>query len=173
MNVWDLIGLMQMNFKIWNDALASKDYSKVASLYSLFDLKSIPSGEVASSQHKQPTIEHFADFFRSLPTGTVIMDAVQSHGNDTYLHTGVCKFPGMQTVGGLLPVRARFAYMWRRFDSSWKITYHHSYALPAEEGGDSSDCAALAANWETGTISGRVQLLADRDQMCLASVEEN
>jgi hypothetical protein len=140
----------QVNFKLWNDALVAKDYAKVASLYSLFDQGSIPSSsDKASSKHGQPTLDSFADFLKSLPIGTVIVDTVQSQSDDAYLHTGIFEFPGEQTVRGLLPVRARFAYMWRRYDSLWKITYHNSSALPVE-GNNFQDCDAAVVNWEPG-----------------------
>jgi len=165
--------IAQVNFKMWNDALVAKDYAKVASLYSLFDLTSVPSsGGDTSIQRGQPTMERFADFLKSIPIGTVTVDAVQSHGDDAYLHTGVCEFPG-QTTRGLLPVRAQFAYIWRRFDSLWKITYHQSWAVPIEELGVSSDCVAQIENCAAGPVAQLTQLLAEQVQTSSDIVEEN
>ncbi len=149
------LNLLKANFKMWNDALISKDYAKVSSLYSLFDLPAVPSsGDEASIKRGQATMERFSHFLKSIPIGTVIVDAVQSHGDDAYLHTGVCEFPG-QAAKGQLPVRAQFAYIWRRFDSLWKITYHQSWAVPNEEQGVSPDCSAIC---EAGSVTGLTQV---------------
>ena len=157
---------------MWNDALVAKDYAKVASLYSLFDLTSNPSsGDDTSIQRGQPTMERLADLLKSIPIGTVTIDAVQSHGDDAYLHTGVCEFPGQKMRG--LPVRAQFAYIWRRFDSEWKITYHQSWAVPDEEQGVSQDCAARIENCAAGPVLGLVQALAEQVKVCPDIVEEN
>jgi ketosteroid isomerase-like protein len=53
----------------------------------------------------------------------------QAFGNDAYLHTGLYTFM-TGPDGDRKPVEARFSYMWRKISGEWKITHHHSSALP-------------------------------------------
>ena len=69
------------------------------------------------------------EFLKKLPEGNITADDVQSYGNDAYLHTGLYTFM-VGPEGDRQPVEARFSYMWRRIHGEWKITHHHSSALP-------------------------------------------
>ena len=123
--------MSQDNFKRWNDALVEKDYEKVASLYSSTDLSFLPTVSPKFIRDGQSTREYFINFLKKLPEGTITQDNVQKYGSDAYLHTGLYTF---QTgpEGNRQPVEARFSYMWRKIDGVWKITHHHSSALPKD-----------------------------------------
>jgi len=123
----DMYPLAQENFKRWNDALKAKDYEKVAALYSQ-DLSFLPTVSPKFIRDPQSTKEYFMEFLKKLPEGTITSDKVQRHGDDAYLHTGMYTF----LVGPERnPVNARFSYMWRKIDGEWKITHHHSSAVPS------------------------------------------
>ena len=164
---------------MWNDALVAKDFSKVSSFYSFLDQAICPSpGEASLKQSLQPTMEcRLTDLLKSLPIGTVTVDAVQSQGEDAYLHVGISKYPSDQTLSGVCQVplrRARFAFVWRRYDSIWKITYHQSWALPLEEGdSESLDNSGLAVDWKAGTVSEYAPELSANYQQRSDNVEEN
>jgi hypothetical protein len=69
------------------------------------------------------------EFLKRIPDGTITSDNVQCQGDDAYLHTGLYTFM-MGPPEDRRPVEARFSYMWRRVDGQWRITHHHSSALP-------------------------------------------
>ncbi len=119
----------QANFKSWNDALQTKDYEKVASLYSKTDLSFLPTVSPKFIQDGQSTKEYFMEFLKKLPDGTITSDNVQSYGTDAYLHTGLYTFL-TGPAESRAPVEARFSYMWRKIDGAWKIVHHHSSAVP-------------------------------------------
>ena len=123
----------QANFKSWNDALQTKDYEKVASLYSKTDLSFLPTVSPKFIQDGQSTKEYFMEFLKKLPDGTITSDNVQRYGPDAYLHTGLYTFL-TGPAESRTPVEARFSYMWRKIDGAWKIVHHHSSALPKAPG---------------------------------------
>jgi hypothetical protein len=73
------------------------------------------------------------DFLKKLPDGTITSDNVQRYGPDAYLHTGMYTFM-TGPAENRQPVEARFSYMWRKIDGVWKITHHHSSAVPKAPG---------------------------------------
>ncbi len=138
----------QANFKSWNDALQTKDYEKVAALYSSTDLSFLPTVSPKFIQDGQSAKEYFMEFLKKLPDGTITADDVQRYGPDAYLHTGLYTFltgPDEDRQ----PVEARFSYMWRKIDGAWKIVHHHSSAVPkapeaAVEEAESEDMYPIA-----------------------------
>jgi len=125
----DLYQVAQVNFKKWNDALQSKDYDRVAGLFSSTDLSFLPS---ASDDESAPlTRQYFVEFLKKHPVGTMTSDKVQSFGDSAYLHTGVYTYMG--GADGRTPTDARFAYMWRKLNGTWKIVHYHSSLLPGSK----------------------------------------
>jgi uncharacterized protein (TIGR02246 family) len=122
---------VQDNFRRWNDALKAKDYERVAALYSSQDLSFLPTVSPKFIRDGHSTKEYFVNFLKKLPDGTITQDNVQKYGNDAYLHTGMYTFM-TGSDGARQPVEARFSYMWRKVDGEWKITHHHSSALPKD-----------------------------------------
>ncbi len=81
----------------------------------------------------QSTKEYFMEFLKKLPEGTITSDNVQKYGDDAYLHSGMYTFQTGPT-NSRTPVNARFSYMWKKIDGEWKITHHHSSAVPSAPG---------------------------------------
>jgi uncharacterized protein (TIGR02246 family) len=129
-NCFLLVPIHQANFKTWNDALKQKDFDKVAALYSSTELSFLPTASPKFIRDGHSTKEYFIEFLKRIPDGTITADSVQRHGDDAYLHTGLYTFM-MGPPEDRRPVEARFSYMWRRFDGQWRITHHHSSALPS------------------------------------------
>ena len=119
----------------WNSALKAKCYDKVAALYSTQDLSFLPTVSSKFIRDSSSAKEYFMEFLQKLPEGNITSDTVQPFGNDAYLHTGLYTY----MVGpddGRRPVEARFSFMWRKLDRVWKITHHHSSALPKAKGSE-------------------------------------
>jgi uncharacterized protein (TIGR02246 family) len=121
--------LAQENFQRWNNALKAKNYEKVAALYSTEDLSFLPTVSPEFIRDPEKTKEYFMEFLKKLPEGTITSDNVQRYGDDAYLHTGMYTFM-VGPEDNRSPVEARFSYMWRKIDGEWKITHHHSSAVP-------------------------------------------
>ncbi len=113
----------------WNNALKEKKFEKVAALYSSKDLSFLPTVSPKFIQDSQSTQEYFLEFLKKLPEGTITADRVQNYGNDAYLHSGMYTFM-VGPEDSRTAVEARFSYMWRKINGEWKITHHHSSALP-------------------------------------------
>jgi len=125
----------QENFKRWNDALKSKDYEKVANMYSTTDLSFLPTVSDEFVRDQPTTKEYFAEFLKKQPVGNITADKVQAFSDEAYLHSGMYTF----TTGpddARKPVDARFSFMWRKIDGVWKIVHHHSSALPKKGGAE-------------------------------------
>jgi len=121
--------IAQANFKRWNDALESKDYEKVASLYSSTDLSFLPTVSADFIQSTPEAEAYFVEFLKKLPSGTITADKVQSFSDEAYLHSGMYTFL-VGPAEDRKPVQARFSYVWRKIAGDWKIVHHHSSALP-------------------------------------------
>jgi len=129
-----LYPVAQENFRRWNEALKSKDYIRVASMYSSTDLSFLPTVSPDFIRDSQSTEKYFIEFLKKHPVGTVTADKVQSFGKDAYLHTGMYTFE-VGSNDKRSSVDARFSYMWRKFGEEWKIVHHHSSALPGGNAG--------------------------------------
>jgi uncharacterized protein (TIGR02246 family) len=121
--------------------LRAKDFEKVAHLYSKSDLSFLPTVSPKFIRDSSSTKDYFMEFLKKMPEGTIENDAVQSFGNDAYLHTGLYTFM-VGPESDRKPVNARFSYMWRKLDGMWKITHHHSSALPKVPGAESDESAS-------------------------------
>jgi hypothetical protein len=67
----------QENFKRWNDALGTKEFEKVAAMYSSTELSFLPTVSPKFIRDSQSTKEYFMEFLKKLPQGTITSDNVQ------------------------------------------------------------------------------------------------
>jgi len=128
-----MYALAQQNFKRWNDALQTREYENVAEIYSASELSFLPTVSPSFIRDSQSTKAYFMEFLKKLPEGTITADNVQGYGRDAYLHSGLYTFM-VGPEGQRQAVEARFSYMWRKVAGEWKITHHHSSALPPRPG---------------------------------------
>jgi len=127
----DMLKVARDNFQAWNDALQTKNPKTVANLYSSTDLSFLPTVSPQHIKGVTNTEDYFTDFVLKNPFGTITDDKVQVFdGGNAYLHSGMYTFElgprEMRT-----PVEARFSYLWKKEEGTWKIAHHHSSVTPA------------------------------------------
>lgn len=128
-NQQNFLETAKSNFKLWNDALQSKDAKKVAELYSEDNtFHPTMSGDFKSGQ--EGAEDYFEHFLMSDPFGKVVEEQVQPIGTDSYIHSGLYDFE-VGPVDKRNTVEARFTYVWKKDkDGKWKIIHHHSSQKP-------------------------------------------
>ena len=130
------------NFRRWNDALLSRDPSRVAMLYS-----SDSSFHPTVDHRFRRGIEEAEDYFKNHfipknPSGEVLEEEFLVLADDAYYHAGLYDFEvdlvennnvvldaSGKTVR--VPVNARFTFVWKKDENGdWKIVHHHSSRKP-------------------------------------------
>ncbi|KAL7555542.1 hypothetical protein ACA910_014131 [Epithemia clementina (nom. ined.)] len=109
-------------FHLWNDALAKLDPDTVAKRYSinpvlLPTVSDVPRTDYASIK------DYFVNFLKLKPRGKILKSYV-TIGNNWCKDVGVYEF----TMGAKVKARYSFVYV-KEFDE-WKISHHHSSAMP-------------------------------------------
>ena len=124
------------NFKTWNDVLKTKNADGVAALY--YSTKPgfsfLPTVSPLHTKDLEGTKAYFVEFVKKNPDGMVTDESVQqltpmSDASAAYLHSGLYTFM-TGYADARVPVSARFSYVWQKVGVDWKITHHHSSALP-------------------------------------------
>ena len=116
---------VQSLFHLWNDALATLDSDKVASRYAkkavlLPTVSDIPRTDYASIK------DYFDAFLLKKPQGTILDSYVQM-GENWCKDSGIYEFK-MRADGSSVKARYSFVYVFE--DGEWKISHHHSSAMP-------------------------------------------
>lgn len=129
--------LSTTNFKIWNDALLSKDPAEVAKLYT-DNTSFLPTLNPELKKDADGAKDYFKHFLEKNPSGKIIEEVSQetsadSAGNPTgYLHSGLYDFE-IGEPDNRKTVEARFTFLWMKNKmGEWKIAHHHSSLKPAE-----------------------------------------
>ena len=121
--------IVQRNMKRWMDALLIGKPEAVAAIYTE-DATFLPTLFPDFKQGIPGAREYFVHFLEEHPIGTIIESAVQSLGEDAYLHSGLYDFEIDDGEGGRTTAHARFTYLWVQEDGGWKIAHHHSSLVP-------------------------------------------
>lgn len=125
----NFLEIARANFQKWNEALKTKDASKVAELYSK-DSSFLPTlnGEFKAGQEEAEG--YFEHFLLKNPSGKVVEEKVQPLG-DSYVHSGLYDFE-VGPADKREIVEARFTYVWQDINKNgqWKIIHHHSSVKP-------------------------------------------
>jgi uncharacterized protein (TIGR02246 family) len=112
-------------FKLWNDALATLDSDKVAARYAkssalLPTVSDIPRTDYASKK------AYFDSFLKLKPQGK-ILESYVTVGSNWCNDNGIYEF----TMGASgAKVKARYSFVYVLEDGEWKISHHHSSAMP-------------------------------------------
>jgi hypothetical protein len=128
---------------MWNDVLKTKNADGVAALYrdSQADLTGnsatlsfLPTVSPLHTKDLAGTKAYFVEFVKKNPDGFITDESVQqltpeSDPSAAYLHSGLYTFM-TGYPDARVPVSARFSYVWQKVGVDWKITHHHSSALP-------------------------------------------
>jgi hypothetical protein len=129
----------------------------VAGLYCTNELSFLPTVSPDFIRDAKSTKDYFTEFLKKLPEGTITSDNVQAFNEDAYLHTGMYTFmTGPQD--NRAPVQARFSYFWKKTAGEWKITHHHSSAVPQPAAPGAPPAAAdvekvAELNFDLGTVT--------------------
>jgi uncharacterized protein (TIGR02246 family) len=114
-------------FNLWNDALATGDPKKVAARYAKEAIL-LPTVSDTPRKTKASIEAYFVDFLKKKPQG-VITDGVIVTGPNWANDAGVYEFT-MGATGDKVLARYSFSYTFE--DGEWKISHHHSSAMPED-----------------------------------------
>ena|SRR3990167_9239447 len=121
--------IAEANFSRWNEALLTRDPQRVAALYAV-DATFLPT---VSGDFKRGPAEaegYFKHFLEKTPSGEIVEGAVQTLGQNCYLHSGMYNFE-VGPDDNRSTMEARFSMVWRTDErGEWKIIHHHSSVKP-------------------------------------------
>ena len=121
MNENEVLGL----FETWNAALATGDPDTVTALYA-DDAVLLPTVSNKVRHNHEEIRDYFVAFLQKQPQGVIDESNVRFLADDLVINSGVYTF----TFGDGAQVSARYTYLYRCTDGQWKITEHHSSAMP-------------------------------------------
>tara|TARA_B110000503_G_C6890757_1_gene306638 strand:- start:29 stop:397 length:369 start_codon:yes stop_codon:yes gene_type:complete len=112
-------------FSYWNAALETGDPDRVTALYAKDGiLLPTVSNEVRRSH--AAIRDYFVAFLARQPSGVIDEANIRFLADDLAINSGIYTF----TFGDGSVVTARFTYLYRLEEGSWKIIEHHSSAMP-------------------------------------------
>ncbi|EED35008.1 calcium/calmodulin dependent protein kinase II, association-domain protein [Luminiphilus syltensis NOR5-1B] len=112
-------------FDRWNAALATGNPDNVVALYAE-DAVLLPTVSNKVRHNHDEIRDYFVAFLAKQPQGVIDESNVRHLSRDLVINSGVYTF----TFGDGASVTARFTYLYKRVDGEWKITEHHSSAMP-------------------------------------------
>ena len=118
--------LFVSNFKVWNEALATKDPKKVAELYS-DDCTFFPTLSGDLKLGKEGAEQYFKHFLEKNPDGKILESkiTVDESGNICFAN-GLYRFE-VGEERNRQSVDAAFTYVYRKNEEGqWEIVHHHS-----------------------------------------------
>jgi uncharacterized protein (TIGR02246 family) len=121
---------VQNLFYLWNDALDTLDASLVASLYST-NAVLLPTVSDTPRTDFEGIKDYFENFLKLKPQGEIL----ESHilvGDNWCKDVGIYEFT-MGSDGS--KVRARYSFVYVFEEGAWKISHHHSSAMPESKFG--------------------------------------
>eukprot|EP00578_Thalassiosira_sp_NH16_P016049 CAMPEP_0181116936 /NCGR_PEP_ID=MMETSP1071-20121207/22221_1 /TAXON_ID=35127 /ORGANISM="Thalassiosira sp., Strain NH16" /LENGTH=533 /DNA_ID=CAMNT_0023201223 /DNA_START=67 /DNA_END=1668 /DNA_ORIENTATION=+ len=112
-------------FDLWNDALATKDPTKVADRYSKAGVLLPTVSDVPRTDYPG-IVDYFTNFLKSEPNGEIESGKIII-GTNWAQDAGIYEFT-MGTTGAKVKGRYTFVYIFE--DGEWKISQHHSSVMP-------------------------------------------
>jgi uncharacterized protein (TIGR02246 family) len=112
-------------FERWNAALASGNPDQVTALYAE-DAVLLPTVSNQVRHNHDEIRDYFVGFLQKKPQGEIDESNVRFLADDLVINSGVYTF-GFADGSS---VTARYTYLYRLIDGEWKITEHHSSAMP-------------------------------------------
>lgn len=111
-------------FDKWNDSLATGDATKVSELY-VSDAVLLPTLSNKVRLTDQERIDYFKEFLKKGPSGKIDSRTIRI-GCNKAIDTGVYTFTFKDNSH--VTARYTFTYVWD--GKGWKISTHHSSAMP-------------------------------------------
>ena len=116
-------------FDRWNAALATGDPQEVAALYAkdgvlqptVSNWMRVGQGEISN---------YFESFLKKKRQGVINAREIKLLDDDSALDAGIYTFTLHDDQGGSQQVQARYTYVYEKQDAEWKISLHHSSAMP-------------------------------------------
>jgi uncharacterized protein (TIGR02246 family) len=113
-------------FDVWNDALATFDSDKVASLYAAEPVL-LPTVSNIPRTNYSGLVDYFDAFLKKEPQGEILESYVYI-GHNFARDAGIYEFT--MRAENNTKVRARYTYVYVYEDGQWKISHHHSSVMP-------------------------------------------
>lgn len=126
-------------FETWNAALATGNPDEVTKLYAE-DAVLLPTVSNKVRHNHAEIRDYFVNFLAKGPQGVIDESNVRHLSDDLVINSGVYTF----TFADGSKVSARYTYLYKQVDGEWKITEHHSSAMP-ETAADGSQQETAAA----------------------------
>jgi len=124
---------VQNLFYLWNDALATLDPDAVAKRYSK-NAVLLPTVSDTPRTDYDSIKDYFVNFLKLKPQGKVLESHV-TIGKNWAKDVGIYEF-AMGSNGS--KVKARYSFVYVHEDGQWKISHHHSSAMPESGSGPST-----------------------------------
>ncbi|EPL4527044.1 SgcJ/EcaC family oxidoreductase [Enterobacter asburiae] len=115
---------IEVLFERWNDALRSGNAEKVADNY-LSDAVLLPALSNKPARTDAERIDYFTHFLEKKPVGRIDTRTIRLGCNEA-IDTGTYTF----TLADMTTVAARYTFTWFWTGTEWKISSHHSSAMP-------------------------------------------
>ncbi|MEZ5456653.1 MAG: SgcJ/EcaC family oxidoreductase [Lysobacteraceae bacterium] len=116
-------------FDRWNAALATGNPQQVAALYAADGvLQPTVSNWMRVGQDE--IANYFESFLKKQPQGVINSREIKLLDDDSALDAGIYTFTLHDGQGGSQQVQARYTYVYEKQDGEWKISLHHSSAMP-------------------------------------------
>lgn len=121
--------IVKDNFELWNNALQTKDPSKVADLYDQ-EATFLPTMSPDFKIGNNEALDYFKHFLLKNPFGRIMKDKIQVISLECYIHSGMYNFEIDGKIGRET-AEARFTFIWQKDENGdWKIIHHHSSLKP-------------------------------------------
>ena len=121
------------NFRIWNDALQTRNSAIVDQLYRedcLF-LPTFPE-EGKETVGKDGVKYYFDHFLKKNPLGIIIDEKVEEKGKNVISYSGKYDFEVGPDDNREI-VNAEYIFIWKKDENEWKIIFHYSYPIKNKE----------------------------------------
>jgi uncharacterized protein (TIGR02246 family) len=147
-------------FDLWNSTLQTGEPEKVASLYAPDGILLPTVSNKVRTDHAGK-VDYFTAFLQLKPFGVIDQSIVRflTPEKDVASNSGIYTFT-LQKPEGPVKVQARYSFVYRLIDGEWKITEHHSSAMPEPVVDPLEEVAALFDLWNTTLQTGDPEKVA-------------
>ena len=111
-------------FDQWNEALKSKNPKQVVDLYGMDGIL-LPTLSNKVRHNHEEIEDYFIHFLAKGPVGSILESNVRVF-NDLAINSGIYSFAFEDGSSA----KARYTFVYRQVEDSWKIVEHHSSLLP-------------------------------------------
>lgn len=114
-------------FSIWNKALQTEKPEEVVACYAE-DAILLPTLSKTVRHNHDEIRNYFVDFLSKKPIGKTVEENIRIYG-EIAINSGIYTF-SLTENNKTTKATARFTFVYKKHQSSWKIIEHHSSLLP-------------------------------------------